>query len=336
MFVHPCHVLEKIPVCSRRQREIAAPRETGVASDGGSGLMRPDLNAPLRPIMTRTRFAPSPSGWLHLGHALAALVAWEDAHREGGEFLLRIEDIDLTRCREEYEVALKEDLAWLGLSWPEPARRQHEHLPVYAEALARLQALGVVYPCFCTRADIQREITSASHAPHGPEGPLYPGLCRRRPAEEVAALLEASPTPPAWRLDVTQATKLAGPLVWHDRLAGPQDAQPARLGDVVLARKDIATSYHLAVVVDDALQGITLVTRGEDLFASTHVHRLLQHLLGLPVPEWLHHPLVVDEHGRRLAKRAEAVSLRALRAQGATPETLRRQLAPLLSAATAV
>lgn len=277
-----------------------------------------------------TRFAPSPSGPLHLGHALAALVAWECARAAGGTFLLRIDDIDHTRCRAEYETALREDLTWLGLSWPEPVRRQSDCLPEYAAALAQLRALGVVYPCFCTRAEIQREIAAAPQAPHGPEGPLYPGRCRGLSAAEVEAR-HAQMASPAWRLDVERAAALAGPLVWFDHRAGQQTAQPALLGDVVLARKDIGVSYHLAVVVDDARQGVTLVTRGEDLFFATHLHRLLQHLLDLPVPEWLHHPLVVDKQGRRLAKRDAATSLRTLRAQGLTPSILRRQLEPLLA-----
>lgn len=278
-----------------------------------------------------TRFAPSPSGRLHMGHALAALVAWERAQAAGGQFLLRIDDIDHTRCRREYEEALKVDLAWLGLSWPEPVRRQSEHLAEYQAALEQLQSLGVVYPCFCTRAEIQREIAAAPQAPHGPEGPLYPGRCRGLSAAEVAARLKEVPSP-AWRLDVAKALALAGPLTWRDRRAGLQTAQPALLGDVVLARKDIGASYHLSVVVDDARQGVTLVTRGEDLFASTHLHRLLQGLLGLPAPEWLHHPLVVDAQGRRLAKRDNAAALQTLREQGVTPADIRQRLEPLLAA----
>lgn len=276
--------------------------------------------------MTITRFAPSPSGVLHAGHALAAWVAWEEAQRDGGQFLLRIEDIDQTRCRREFETLLKEDLAWLGLSWPEPARRQSEHLDAYAAALGRLRGLGVVYPCFCTRADIQREIAAAAHAPHGPEGPLYPGTCRRLGEAERARALEAGHTC-AWRLDVEKAKALAGPLEWLDRRHGRHTAAPEILGDAVLARKDIATSYHLAVVVDDAAQDVTLVTRGEDLLPCTHLHRLLQHLLGLPVPEWHHHALVRDAAGRRLAKRDESESLRALREKGVTPQELRQRLA---------
>jgi glutamyl-Q tRNA(Asp) synthetase len=272
-----------------------------------------------------TRFAPSPTGRLHLGHALAALVAWETAQRAGGQFLLRLEDIDQTRCRPEYETALMDDLAWLGLQWPEPVRRQSRHLNASMAALERLQTLGLVYPCFCTRTEIQREVAAMVNAPHGPEGVLYPGTCRALPAAARTARLAAG-SDHAWRLDVTRASALAGPLRWYDHRQNWQTATPDILGDVVLARKDIATSYHLAVVVDDAAQGVTRVTRGEDLFACTHLHRLLQHLLDLPVPTWAHHPLVCDSAGKRLAKRDAAASLHSLRANGATPDSIRNRL----------
>lgn len=273
--------------------------------------------------MTVTRFAPSPTGELHLGHALAALTAWREARNDpaGGRFLLRLEDIDFTRCREEWVEGIFEDLRWLGLSWPEPVWRQSERLPVYREALEKLKALGVLYPCFCTR----QEIAAAASAPQGPEGPLYPGTCRNLSvARREDRMAEGKPF--AWRLDTARALALTGPLFWNDRRFGTQRADPALLGDVVLARKDIATSYHLAVTIDDAAQGITLVTRGEDLFSSTHVHRLLQALLDLPVPEWLHHRLVTDEHGRRLAKRDKDRSLRELRARGVSPRQLAGEL----------
>lgn len=263
---------------------------------------------------------------LHLGHALAALVAWEAAGRARGTFLLRLEDIDRTRCRREYEDALIDDLRWLGLSWPGPVRRQSDQLDDYAEALGRLHDLGVVYPCFCTRAEIEREIAGMTSAPHGPEGPLYPGTCRGMSVAERAARIAASASH-AWRLDVGRAAALAGPLEWTDLRHGRFVAEASVLGDVVLARKDIGTSYHLAVVVDDAAQGVTLVTRGDDLLPCTHLHRLLQHLLGLAVPEWAHHPLVRDASGRRLAKRDTAASLRELRNQGVTPAGVRDRLA---------
>lgn len=267
----------------------------------------------------RTRFAPSPTGLLHLGHAHSALFAWRQAKENGGEFLLRIEDIDSGRCRPEFESAIKEDLAWLGLTWREPARRQSDHMADYQAALERLMAQGLLYPCFCTRRDIAEEIARSAAAPHltsmGPDGPLYPGICRNL-SREQRAVRRARGTPFALRLDVRKAMALAGPLPWHDRRFGAFTATPEIHGDAVLARKDVTTSYHLSVVVDDALQGITLVTRGEDLLPATHLHRLLQALLGLPVPAYHHHGLLTDEAGRRLAKRDDARSLRSLREAG--------------------
>ena len=266
-----------------------------------------------------TRFAPSPTGHLHLGHAYAALRAWQAARQAGGRFLLRIEDIDRQRCRPVFELDLCEDLAWLGLDWEMPVRRQSEHFTDYRAALDRLQEQGVVYPCFCSRKDI----ALAGGAPHaGDDGPLYPGRCRRRPAAEAAALV-AEGRPYATRLDVTKALAVTGPLFWDDRDAGLQRASPQSLGDVVLARRDIPTSYHLSVTVDDALQGVTLVTRGHDLFAATHIHRLLQALLGLPTPDYHHHPLLTGGDGIRLSKRDGAQTLRALRAAGHTPAAVR-------------
>ncbi len=263
------------------------------------------------------RFAPSPTGWLHLGHAYAALFAHEAAG-QGGRFLIRLEDIDGTRARPVYEEAIFEDLAWLGLSWETPVRRQSDHFDDYRAALAQLEALGVLYPCFCTRREIQDEITRAGNAPQGPDGPLYPGICRNRSVAEREERMAAGETY-ALRLDVAKALAHAPhDLMWKDRTHGTFQAEPAVFGDVVLARKDTPVSYHLAVVVDDALQGITLVTRGEDLLPATHLHRLLQALLGLPVPEWRHHRLITDENGKRLAKRDDARSLRSLRESGWT------------------
>lgn len=267
-----------------------------------------------RPVVTR--FAPSPTGLLHLGHAYSALFAWRAAREAGGRFLLRIEDIDPTRCRPEFTEAIQEDLAWLGLDWEEPARRQSEHLEDYRAALDRLAGLGLLYPCACTRKEIVEEIARAPHAPHGPEGPAYPGLCRGRPMEEGQ---EA-----ALRLDMGGAMALTGPLAWRDREKGEVRASPAAFGDVVLARKDVPTSYHLSVTLDDHLQGVTLVTRGEDLFEATHVHRLLQALLDLDVPEYHHHRLLVGPDGRRHAKRDKSLTLRALRETGHSPEEVRR------------
>ena len=269
-----------------------------------------------------TRFAPSPTGYLHLGHAHSALFGWRAAHAAGGRFLLRIEDIDGARCTPEFEAAILEDLAWLGLDWAAPPRRQSDHMADYAAALARLDAEGLLYPCFCTRKGIRAEIERAGRAPHGPDGPLYPGTCRGLDAEARDAQM-AGGRAYALRLDVAKAVAKAGPLTWRDRARGELAADPASLGDVVLARKETATSYHLAVTLDDADQGITLVTRGEDLFHTTHVHRLLQALLGLPVPEWHHHGLIAGPDGARLAKRSDAHSIRALREAGKSPAEVR-------------
>lgn len=273
-----------------------------------------------------TRFAPSPTGWLHLGHAFAALFAFEEARQARGRFLVRLEDIDQTRVRPEYEAAILDDLRWLGLSWEQPVRRQSEHLDDYRAALGRLKSMGLLYPCFCTRKEIQDEITRAGQAPHGPDGPPYPGTCQNKTAEERETRL-ARGQAYALRLDVAKAVAHVGrELLWEDLDRGIQRAEPGVFGDVVLARKDTPASYHLAVVVDDALQGITLVTRGEDLFEASHLHRLLQELLGLPVPKWRHHRLIVDETGKRLAKRDDARSLRHLRELGWTPARIRSEL----------
>jgi glutamyl-Q tRNA(Asp) synthetase len=272
-----------------------------------------------------TRFAPSPTGELHLGHAYSALFAARAAEQADGRFLVRMEDIDPGRCRPQFEAAILADLDWLGLGFPRPVRRQSEHLDDYRAALARLEEMGLLYPCFCTRKDIADEIARAGHAPHGPDGPLYPGLCRHRPAGQAAARKDAGEAF-ALRLDMDKARALAGPLTWRDRDAGLVAAEPQQFGDVVLARKDTPTSYHLAVTVDDALQGVTLVTRGLDLFHASHVHRLLQALLGLPEPEYHHHRLLTDETGRRFAKRDKALTLRALREAGKSAQEVREMV----------
>lgn len=269
-----------------------------------------------------TRFAPSPTGWLHLGHVYAAREAWRAAMEAGGRFLVRLEDIDGTRVRPEFEAGIFEDLAWLGMRWEEPVRKQSEHWEDYRAALAKLEEMGLLYPCFCTRKAIQEEVARMGQAPHGPDGVLYPGTCRGLSEDERAARRQAGEGY-ALRLDVAKAAALVGrELKWRDRGRGEFVAKPEVFGDVVLARKETPTSYHLAVVVDDALQGVTLVTRGEDLFEATHVHRLLQALLGLRVPEWRHHRLITDENGKRLAKRDEARSVRSLRLDGWTPEAV--------------
>ncbi len=291
-------------------------------SNPSRARLRPVTDTSLRPV---TRFAPSPSGFLHLGHALAAYVAHDSAREAGGRFLVRIEDIDSTRCRPEYEMAILEDLAWLGLAWEQPVLRQSERAPAYAAALARLEDLRLLYPCFCTRADIRAEIARSPSAPHGPEGALYPGTCRGLADGDRASRIAAG-IPYAMRIDVTKAQSLVGKLAWRDARVGFVAATPAALGDVVLARKGISTSYHLAVVVDDAYQGVTLVTRGMDLFHATHMHRLLQAVLGLPEPVYHHHDLVVGDDGKRLATRDGATALRALREQGWTPDDVRRRI----------
>ncbi len=283
-----------------------------------------------RPVVTR--FAPSPTGYLHLGHAFSALVAEAAARQSGGQFLLRIEDIDRGRCRPEFEHAIAEDLRWLGLEWETPVRRQSDHMADYARALHRLDERDVLYPCFCTRKQIRAEIDSMDGAPHGsPDGSMgivYPGTCRRLSITERRKRL-GDGTPYVLRLDTAKAMALAagetgGRLTWRDREAGDVACDLDDLGDVVMARKDVSTSYHLAVTVDDHAQGVTLVTRGRDLFAATHVHRLLQALLGLDVPAYHHHPLIEDADGRRLAKRDAAMTLRALRQAGKTPDEVRR------------
>jgi len=270
-----------------------------------------------------TRFAPSPTGYLHLGHAHSALLAWRRAREAGGRFLVRLEDIDATRCRAEFADAALADLAWLGIDWDGALRRQSAHFADYRRALDRLEGLGLVYPCFCTRAAIQAEIARAGSAPHGPEGPIYPGTCRGRAADERRRRIAAGEAV-ALRLDVRRALAGIGELDWVDEQAGSIRANPASHGDVVLARKEMPTSYHIAVTVDDALQGVTLVTRGEDLFTATHIHRLLQALLGLPVPHYHHHKLLTDASGRRYAKRDRALTLRALREAGRTPAEVRK------------
>ena len=279
------------------------------------------------------RFAPSPNGYLHLGHALSALIDFEMARAAGGRFLLRIEDIDATRCRPEYEAAITEDLAWLGIAWEQPVRRQSEHLDAYAQALARFEAMGLVYPGFESRAEIARLVAERERTapwPRDPDGaPLYPGTAKRLPSEERTRRIAAG-EPYALRLDMNAATARTGVLTWAeagggaDRTHETMLAQPETWGDVVLARKETPTSYHLSVVVDDALQGVTHVVRGQDLQPATSVHRVLQALLALPAPVYHHHRLILDKDGRKLSKSTQATALRELRAQGMTPADIRR------------
>lgn len=280
------------------------------------------------------RFAPSPTGLLHLGHAFSAITAHDAAMAAGGRFLVRIEDIDTTRCRPAFEAALLDDLRWLGLRWDEPVLRQSDRRAAHAAALDALATRGLLYPCTCTRRDIA--LAAPQEGASGPDGPVYPGTCRGRAFDGLPA------TPHALRLDMGRAidalggargiarlgfTEIgAGPAGETGRFALDAEALQDRVGDVALGRKDIGVSYHLAVVVDDAFQGVTHVTRGCDLFAAVPLHRLLQALLGLPEPIWRHHRLIRDETGRRLAKRDDARSLALLRAEGADPDHIRVML----------
>lgn len=275
--------------------------------------------------MHTERFAPSPTGRLHLGHAFSALTIWDAVQAADGRFLLRIEDIDASRARLEFEAAIYDDLRWLGLSWPEPVLRQSANLPAYAAALSRLTAMGLTYHCTCTRRDILSVMDDPQEG--GPDGLVYPGTCRagHDPAKPFAV-----------RLKMAEAVAAAGPLTFTEIGEGPggetgaiaidPDWMVETAGDIVLARKDTPTSYHLSVVVDDAAQGVTHVTRGEDLFAATPIHRLLQKLLGLPAPVYRHHRLIRDEAGRRLAKRADDRAISVFRDEGATPDDIRQMI----------
>ncbi|CCE02288.1 tRNA glutamyl-Q(34) synthetase GluQRS [Bradyrhizobium sp. STM 3809] len=281
------------------------------------------------------RFAPSPNGYLHLGHAYSALLNVQRAQDSGGRFLLRIEDIDPTRCRPDYEQAIYQDLAWLGIAWEQPVRRQSQHLGEYGAALARLQDMGLVYPSFESRAEIARLVRERDVAggwPRDPDGaPLYPGAARAMSATRRAELI-GSGVPYALRLDMAAAIARAGRLSWHEAGRGPGgeagdiEARPEAWGDVILARKETPTSYHLSVVVDDALQGVTEVVRGQDLFHATGVHRLLQVLLGLPAPAYRHHRLIRDDNGQKLSKSTRATGLRTLRAEGISPAEIRHRI----------
>jgi glutamyl-Q tRNA(Asp) synthetase len=280
--------------------------------------------------MFATRFAPSPTGRLHKGHAFSALTAWSAARAAGGRFLLRIEDIDPTRCKPEFEAAIHEDLAWLGLDWETPVRRQSDHLADYAAVIDALNARGLLYRCFRTRKDI---LDAIGDAPHGPAEAVRPGP---HPPEEEARLL-AEGRPYAWRLSLDRARDALGEAAWNalsfieegigsDGETGVVRARPETAGDVVLARKDAGTAYHLAVTHDDALQGVTHIIRGLDLFEATHIQRLIQTLMGWPAPVYRHHRLLTGPDGRRYAKRDQSVTLAELRASGLTPEALRVEL----------
>jgi len=286
-----------------------------------------------------TRFAPSPTGLLHLGHAYAAIVAHDLARTSGGRFYLRIEDIDQTRSRRAFEQAIYEDLAWLGLSWDEPVRRQSEHVQTYRQFLDMLSETGLIYPCFCTRRDIEHEIAQIARAPHdianGPEGPLYPGTCRDLTERQIHRHLSTG-REPAGRLNIKAVLdRFSCGLAqlsffeWgagHHGEHGEIAVDPALFGDIVLSRRDIGVSYHLAVVVDDHMQGVTLVSRGEDLFPATHIQRVLQFVFRFDRPAYFHHQLVRDAAGRRLAKRDKDLTIKSLRESGVSPDHIRRRL----------
>jgi glutamyl-Q tRNA(Asp) synthetase len=281
--------------------------------------------------MIVTRFAPSPTGYLHLGHAFSALSAFVAAR--SGRFLLRIEDLDPGRSREGFVAAIFDDLCWLGLRWEQPVLRQSTRFEVYRAALARLEEQGLLYPCFCTRADIAAEIARAAGAPHGPDGALYTGACRQLSPGRREELLDAD-APHALRLDSRKAAARLPQLTFAEAALetnSPDNhilVDPLLFGDVVLARKDVPASYHLAVVIDDAEQGVTLVTRGRDLLPASHIQRVLQELLALPAPRYAHHRLILDGGGQKLSKRDGAASLRTLRLQGISPEKIRRNFFP--------
>lgn len=268
-----------------------------------------------------TRFAPSPTGHLHLGHLYAALFASDLAAKHGGRFLLRYEDIDTTRVRDEYYTQIENDLHHLSFTWELPALRQTSRSREYQTALERLKELQVVYPCFCTRKDIQRELAAITRAPHGPDGPLYPGTCKSLSTAEVTLRLNNGEEP-SWRLDHRKAKELTGELSFIDSIHGSTAVIHNLLGDLILARKDIGTSYHIAVVIDDAYQKITDVTRGKDLLESTHIHRILQSLLDLPEPRYHHHDLVCDAHGERLAKRDNSLAICQLIESGSSKDQI--------------
>lgn len=277
------------------------------------------------------RFAPSPNGYLHLGHALSALLNADLAKATGGWCLLRIEDIDPERSRPAFETAIYEDLRWLGLSWPRPARRQSDHILTYSAALNRLRDGGMLYPCFCTRSEVRADVTSQGPKwPHDPDGaPVYTGLCRGIAPHEVRRRLDNGDAR-VWRLDMAKACAAVGALTWKevsdDGTVREVEATPDLWGDVIIARRDVPTSYHLSVVMDDAVQKVTHVVRGRDLYASTSVHRVLQALLGLAQPFYHHHRLILDEEGRKLSKSIGSAGLRHLRQQGATPADIRQRI----------
>jgi len=262
-----------------------------------------------------TRFAPSPTGHMHLGHAFSAIFSYELAKKLGGKFILRIEDIDQQRSNQLFEESIYEDLDWLHIKYDRKVRRQSQHMDDYRAAAGELKTLGFIYPCFCSRSDIKAEIMRAGNAPHEGENIFYPGTCRRLSMEERNKKLENEKNY-AWRLNVRAAAKKLGILLWKDLRLGNQNVPVGTIGDVILARKDIPTSYHLSVTLDDHLQRIGIVSRGEDLVESTHIHKIIQLLLGLQSPLYLHHPLIMDSNGKRLSKRNRAQTVKSLKSKG--------------------
>lgn len=287
-----------------------------------TGAQWGDPSGILRQAPMTTRFAPSPTGELHLGTAHSALFAWKRARAAGGRFLLRIEDIDTARCLPAHEAQILRDLEWLGLDWDGPVLRQSERTEVYHEFLHVLEEGSLVYPCFCTRKEIQAEIAAAPSAPHGPDGPLYPGTCKNMPWREAKSRMEAG-EPYALRLHMDRAVGMTGPLTFSDERFGDMQVDGLSCGDIVLCRKDTPSSYHLSVTIDDAMQFVTLVTRGEDLLHATSIHRILQTLFALPAPQYHHHGLLLDDSGQRLSKRDKSKAISALRAEGLSPAEVR-------------
>ncbi len=273
-----------------------------------------------------TRFAPSPTGRLHLGHAFSALFAQKEAEKRSGRVLLRMENIDKARCKTEYEAHIREDLRWLGFDWNGEIRRQSDHIKDYKIALQKLQEIGVLYPCFCSRSEILKEIENSFGAPHnsilGPDGPTYPGTCRSLTPDFQSEQI-ASGKKYGLRLDVRKSLNIVGEISWFDVESGETRAEPEIFGDIILARKDVMTSYHLSCTVDDNIQGVSLVTRAEDLTLATHIHRLLQQLLDYKVPEYKFHKIIVDENGDRLAKRVKSKTIYAMRKEGLTASDIR-------------
>jgi len=269
----------------------------------------------LKLYSNNTRFAPSPTGHMHLGHVFSALFSYEVAKKLGGKFILRIEDIDSQRSSKVFEESIYEDLEWLQIKYSTDIRYQADHMDDYKGAIKELQKLGMVYPCFCSRSDIKAEIMRAGNAPHEEEASIYPGTCRRLSKEERIEKI-ATGTSFAWRLNIRAAAKKLGNLVWRDLRLGKHTVPVGTMGDVVLARKDVPTSYHLSATLDDHIQRIGLVTRGEDLVSATHVHKIIQSLLELKSPIYLHHPLILDSKGVRLSKRTRAQTVKSLKTSG--------------------